>query len=564
MPFSFACLLPVLLAAVQAPSPAQAPQAPQAPASPPAAGPAAPARGSVVLDGSPLAVPVTVAPAGPLFALRPLAESLGGEITPDPSGESVVLKIGDTEVVVGFGSAIVTVGDEIVSLSQPVTRDLQVPVDFLQKTYGTILDYTFDWRPELARLTIARRQARDVPVLVDVVHLQGMTTVVLQFSETPPRYDIARPQPGTIEVRMLEDRLAAPSAPKVVQDPFVQEVTVTPQAVRIQLAAGVVAQSYILDNPFRLVFDVHQPSQVPAQGTPAAPVRPRAAGVHMIVLDPGHGGTETGAIGPSGVYEKDLTLTVARELEARLESRLGVQVALTRNEDVTLPHDNRTALANQNKADLFVSIHLNSSLGAGAHGAETYFLSQQATDSRAASSAASENADASAPDGAGPAAGQELQDLQLILWDLAQSYHLAESQRLANMIQAELNQALQLRDRGVKQAPFRVLKGAAMPAVLVELGFISNPDEEKKLQDGAYRAQLVDALTRAIARYKAMAEGREMPADLAGPPGAPGAVAPAQPGPQGQQGQQGQQGPGQQGPAGQPAPPARPPGRRPR
>lgn len=551
MPFSFACLLPVLLVAVQAPSPAQAPA--PASAQPPAAGQPSPARGSVTLDGSLLAVPVTIAPAGPLFALRPLNESLGGELTPDPSGESVVLKIGDAEVVVGFGSAIVTVGDEIVSLSQPVTRDLQVPVDFLQKTYGTVLDYTFEWRPETARLVISRRQARDVPVLVDVVHLQGMTTVVLQFADTPPRYDIARPQAGTIEVRMLEDRLAAPAAPKPVQDPLVQDVTVTPQAVRIQLAAGAVAQSYILDNPFRLVFDVHQPSQVPVQGTgPATPVPPRLAGVRTIVLDPGHGGTETGAVGPSGVFEKDLTLTVARELEARLESRLGLQVALTRNEDVTLPHDNRTALANQNKADLFISIHLNSSLGAGAHGAETYFLSQQATDSRAASSAAQENADATAPDAAGPgAAGQELQDLQLILWDLAQSYHLAESQRLANMIQAELNQALQLRDRGVKQAPFRVLKGAAMPAVLVELGFISNPDEEKKLQDPDYRAQLVDALTRAVARYKAMVEGRELPADLAGP-GA--AAAPAQPGPQ--QAQPGQQGQGQQ--------PARPPGRRPR
>ncbi|HXO40687.1 MAG TPA: N-acetylmuramoyl-L-alanine amidase, partial [Thermoanaerobaculia bacterium] len=95
----------------------------------------------------------------------------------------------------------------------------------------------------------------------------------------------------------------------------------------------------------------------------------------------------------------------------------------------------------------------------------------------------------------------ETQDLQMILWDLAQSHHLAESQRFAGLVQAELNQALELKDRGVKQAPFRVLMGAAMPAVLVELGFISNPDEEAKLQSPAYRADLVEALVRAVGRY---------------------------------------------------------------
>src|SRR6185436_1705742 len=148
------------------------------------------------------------------------------------------------------------------------------------------------------------------------------------------------------------------------------------------------------------------------------------------------------------------------DLEAHL-ARLGVRVVLTRSEDATLPLDTRAAIANQNKADLFVSIHLNSSLGSGAYGTETYFLSQQATDSRAARAAQSENAEEgqggssggpNANAGGTDAAAQ--QDLELILWDLAQTHHMAESQRFANMIQGELNQALQLKDRGVKQAPF--------------------------------------------------------------------------------------------------------------
>jgi N-acetylmuramoyl-L-alanine amidase len=360
-------------------------------------------------------------------------------------------------------------------------------------------------------------------VALDVVHLQGMTTVVLQFTEEP-RYQINRQGAATIVVAMLADRLTPPLTPKAVQDPLVQGVTIEPQQVRIQLAQGAEAESYILQNPFRLVFDVHPTAAVEVPAAPPAP-RAESSGVRTIVIDPGHGGSETGAVSPGGVLEKDLTLQLARELEAKLAERLPVRIVLTRYEDANLPHDTRTAIANQNLADLFVSIHLNSSLGSGAYGTETYFLSPQATDARAALAAAAENAGGDGRPSAllgGTAAEQA--DLQLILWDLAQAHHMAESQRFANMIQGELNRTLQLKDRGVKQAPFRVLIGATMPAVLVELGFLSNPEEEKRLQDPLYRDQLVDALTRAIARYKALVENR--------PELTPGAV-PARPAPQG-------------------------------
>jgi len=202
---------------------------------------------------------------------------------------------------------------------------------------------------------------------------------------------------------------------------------------------------------------------------------------------------------------------------------------LTRDEDASLPLDTRSAIANQNKADLFVSIHLNSSLGSRARGAETFFLSMEASDARAAEVAAAENR-AAAAGGEDP-----LYDLQLILWDLAQSYHLAASQRVAALIQEELNTTLGLRDRGVKQAPFRVLMGAAMPAVLVELGFLSNPEEEERLKDPAYRGELVEALVRAIGRYREEVDARaaaqageeaERPAVDAAPAGPDGSPEP--------------------------------------
>ena len=509
-------LLPVLVAAQ-----GERPQAPPA-----AAG--AGARATVALEGREIPVPVTINPSGPMFGLVPLVDALGGKLTSDEAGESFTLRVADKDVVLGPGNAIITVGDAIISVSQPPAPGeggLQVPVDFLRKTYGDLLGYAFEWHPETNRLTIAQRENREMAVMLDVVHLQGMTTVVLQFSEAP-RYQVKR-RPGVVEVQMMGDRLAPAAQRQPVRDPFVQDVTITPEQVRIQVAQGLDIASYVLENPFRIVFDVHQPSSVetPALAAPGTTAE-RAPGIHTIVVDPGHGGSETGAIGPSGVAEKELTLLLARDLEARLTARLGVRVVLTRSEDANLPLDTRAAIANQNKADLFISIHLNSSLGSGARGAETYFLSAEASDARAAKAAAAEN---NAPGAAVPPpvdTKDEIKDLELILWDLAQTRHLAESQRFATLIQGELNDALQLKDRGVKQAPFRVLNGAEMPAVLVELGFLSNPEEEKKLQNAEYRGALVEALTRAVGKYKEQLESRPVsPAPAATPAG----PSPAQP-----------------------------------
>jgi N-acetylmuramoyl-L-alanine amidase len=503
----------------------------QTPRPAPPSGP--PSGPIVVLEGRAVDVPVTLAPGGPMVALAPLVVALGGTLTEGAQGESYTLTLGETEIILGVGSAVITVGDTIASLSSPpILGDLgpQVPLDFLNRTFGDLEGWAFDWRPEQQRLTIGRRSARELHVVLDVVHLQGMTTVVLQFDATP-RYRL-REQPGFVTVEMLGDRLAVPPVPPQVDNPLVRGVQIAPEQVLIGLAAGAEVESYVLENPFRLVFDIHQPSAVTSPTAPSYSPVDLPPGIRTLVIDPGHGGTETGAIGTSGGYEKDLTLLLAQALAARIQQRLPVRVVLTRNEDVNLAFDTRTAIANQNKADLFISIHLNSSLGAGATGAETYFLSSRPTDQRAALSAETENL--TAP-GLGTEPRDEVQDdLQLMLWDLAQAHHLSESQRFAALVQGELNAALQLKDRGVKQAPFRVLMGAAMPAVLVELGFLSNPEEEKKLQDPAYRAELADALVRAIVRYKETVEAPATPPTPAAgavQQGAAGLVQPSAPAP---------------------------------
>lgn len=255
-----------------------------------------------------------------------------------------------------------------------------------------------------------------------------------------------------------------------------------------------------LRNPSRLILDLRGRTS----GASPAPAGPRTVDPGLVlVVDPGHGGVEDGARGPGGLVEKDVTLDLARRLKRALADVPGLTVVLTRDDDRLLGLDERTAIANHNRADLFLSVHLNASPRGSARGAETYFLSAEATDDDARRVAAMESrlsgVDESAP--AAPAAAAD--DLELVLWDLAQNRHLDESSRLGERIQKGLNELAGTRDRGVRQAPFRVLMGATMPAVLVEVGFISNPEEEALLRTSEYRDRIVSALDGAIRAYLA-------------------------------------------------------------
>jgi N-acetylmuramoyl-L-alanine amidase len=233
--------------------------------------------------------------------------------------------------------------------------------------------------------------------------------------------------------------------------------------------------------------------------------------VRTVVIDPGHGGEENpGARGGGGAVEKDIVLSIARKLRAELVSARGLQVFLTRDRDVDVDLDERTAIANNYKADLFVSIHANASRARGARGSEVYFLSYQASDDESRMVAQLEGA-------AEPVAGAPPgSDLALILWDMAQAEHLEESSALASRIQEELAVVTGSEGRGVKQAPFRVLVGAAMPAVLVEVAFISNPEEEALLASDAYQTRIARSLARGIERFR-----RERDGAAAGPPTVP-------------------------------------------
>ncbi len=238
-----------------------------------------------------------------------------------------------------------------------------------------------------------------------------------------------------------------------------------------------------LQEPFRIVVDVRERPRG----------RVRKFTLRTIVLDPGHGGQEDGAVGRAGTKEKDLTLIFCKELKALLESSLGVRVILTRNDDSFVGLDERTAMANNAKADMFISIHFNYSEDPTVKGPETYFLSSDATDRESRLLAYKENM--------GQISSAPNSDIGLILWDMAQSQYLYQSSKLAEAVQRELASEIGVTNRGVKQAPFAVLMGATMPAILVEVDFISNPNEEKLLLTPQYRNRLERAILRGIQNY---------------------------------------------------------------
>jgi len=224
--------------------------------------------------------------------------------------------------------------------------------------------------------------------------------------------------------------------------------------------------------------------------------RERPRGLAVVVIDPGHGGRSEGAKGSTGTVEKELVLSIAQKLKRLLEEDLGVKVVLTRGADYYVGLKERTAIANNNRADLFLSIHANATFRKEIDGFETYYLSLNSSDNEARRYAELENSALGVKGGA-----EESAFLDAILWNMAQMEYVNQSKGFANMVQRNLVNDLKWKDRGVRQAPFAVLMGARMPAALVEIGFISNPEQEIKLKRSAHQERLAKALFEAIADY---------------------------------------------------------------
>jgi N-acetylmuramoyl-L-alanine amidase len=276
-----------------------------------------------------------------------------------------------------------------------------------------------------------------------------------------------------------------------------------PTVVRVVLDIESIEDHKIfsLNDPFRIVIDVtgesrKRPATVKKAEIPSITLAQQLGlGVRKVVIDPGHGGKDPGAIGPSGVREKDIVLAIAMKLQAKIKASLGLEAILTRDSDTFLPLEERTALANTQKADLFVSIHTNAHRNRRVHGVSTYILNV-ATDEEAARVAAFENS----------VSAKRISDLEKILNDLMLNSKINESSRLADAVQNGLIKILphkysRVKNLGVRQAPFYVLIGAQMPSIMVETSFITNKREEYRLKTAAYQEAIAEGILAGIRNY---------------------------------------------------------------
>ena len=248
---------------------------------------------------------------------------------------------------------------------------------------------------------------------------------------------------------------------------------------------------------------------VPTADGQTSLVRALGLKIGRIVIDAGHGGHDSGTLGVGGIEEKDVVLDVALRLGKLLHDRLGAEIIYTRSDDTFIPLETRTAIANKAQADLFLSIHANSSRDESARGVETYYLNFT-TSPDALETAARENA----------VSDQSIHQLSDLVKKIALKDKIAESREFASDVQESLYGGLEkgnagLRDRGVKKAPFVVLIGANMPSILAEISFVTNPKDARQLEEPEYRERVAESLYRGVAKYEAGLSGAKVPVERA-------------------------------------------------
>ncbi len=292
----------------------------------------------------------------------------------------------------------------------------------------------------------------------------------------------------TTAAAVKKDKSTTPAVKKVVVEADDDDVAEPPSHAKRKAASRLAASQARSD-------DLDMREAKPTASGDRSLIRALGLKIGKIVIDPGHGGHDTGTIGPEGLQEKDLVLEVGRRLGKLLQTRLGAEVVYTRKNDTFIPLETRTAIANKERADLFISIHANSSHDPDARGVETYYLNFTSSP-EALEVAARENA----------VSEQSIYELGDLVKKIALKEKIEESREFAGDVQESLHSGLAakspaIRDRGVKKAPFIVLIGANMPSILAEISFVSNPTDEHRLETSEYRQRIAESLYRGIAKY---------------------------------------------------------------
>jgi N-acetylmuramoyl-L-alanine amidase len=469
-------------------------------------------------------LPVRVVGGQEMFALDDLARLFNLIVREDTAAGALTVTAGAQTIVLSPQQPLASVAGRMISLPAAPVRDGRawfVPVDFVSRALAPGSATRIELRkPSRLVLTGDIRMPR---VAARVEPLGSLTRVTVDVAPATPhsvaqegsrlvvRFDADALDPGDLRVPSPTDTLQA------------IRVGDAPQTLALDLGPRF-ASFRASDQPApagggRIVIDLVAQTDTPPPGAPqqpAPPVQPAPGapgetpplldlpppgGLRTIVIDAGHGGDDVGSKGAQGTLEKNVTLAVARRLKGTIEGRLGVRVLLTRDGDSTVPADQRAAVANNNKADLFISLHANASVRPAVAGAEVFYLNLEGYGEQA------QRVSQGGPEVL-PVVGGGSRTIEITPWELAQARHIGESTAFARAMEAALRErSVPMSARALQQAPFRVLVGANMPAVLVEMGFLTNAQDEQRLAGDAPQGALVQALLDGILRYRAAGSG---------------------------------------------------------
>ena len=451
-----------------------------------------------------------------LFGFTSKDDTIAGGLSITVRGQTILLSP---------NQEIASVAGRLISLPVPPAREGPawfVPVDFVSRALAPVAGSPIELRkPSRLIITGDFRMPR---VAGRIEPLGALTRVTFDVAPTT-RYVVA--QEGTrlfirFEADALDASLPSPATPDLIaairpEGPAAIVIELGPQYASftsselpgdrggIRIIVEVVSKT--TDAPGGAA-----PAAPPAEAPPLLDMVP-AGTLRTVVIDPGHGGADNGARGAGGGLEKSVSLSVARRLKAALEGRLGVRVILTRDGDSGLGLDERAAVANNNKADLFFSLHANASVRAGASGAQVFYLNLDEYGDEVQRAA-------TAPRESLPVFGGGSRDIEVVAWRFAQARHIERSATLARTIEASLRGRVAMNAHALQQGPLRVLVGANMPAVLVEIGFLTNPAQEAQLASDAYQNNIVQGIVDAVIQFR---DSRGVPAPpLAPVPQVPG------------------------------------------
>jgi N-acetylmuramoyl-L-alanine amidase len=447
-----------------------------------------------------------------MVGLDDLATLFQLQIREDAAARAVTATYKNQTIVLTPDQSLVSSSGRLVSLPAPLMRRGNrwlVPVEFINRALAPVYDVRLDFRPASRLLVLGDLRVPRVAAQYDDTPSSVRVTL-----DIAPRANAAVTQePNRLLVRIEADALDASLGTPPTQQGLVTGVRLAdPNTIQIDLGprfSAFKASPMTNQGPsgvltIELVGAVDStaapapapPAATPVPATPlpvfGAEARPT---VRTIVIDPGHGGEDSGVKGPGGALEKDVAIAIARRLKGVIEGRLGMRVLLTHEGNSRMSADARAAFANNNKADLFISLHANGSPRPSTRGASVFTLSLDRFGEDAKRQSEADRAVL-------PVFGGGAREVSLVEWELAQAAHLDGSNAFAGIVEQRLRGTAGLPTVSLLRVPMRDLAGVNMPAVLVELGYLTNPDEEKLLTSAEFQNGIAAALTEAVAAFR--------------------------------------------------------------